>query len=109
MKPRRFKLIKEYPYYEQLKNGIIIEYDNIREIYFYQIHPDKCILFNKHEVENYPEFWQEIKNENWIDENIPKWRDKDMIEFSHYCYIKKDIVHFKQLLEEWKRAKLNDN
>jgi hypothetical protein len=69
MKPRRFKLIKEYPYYEQLKNGIIIEYDNIKGIYFYQINSDKCIIFNKHEVEDFPEFWQEMKNKSMKEEN----------------------------------------
>ncbi len=72
MNKRQFKLIKDYPDCKVFLDSIVIE----QEVGY---SCDDEIFFTSNEIENYPEFWQEIPDESeihrfYVDEKITIWR-----------------------------------
>lgn len=150
MKQIRFKLIKIYPALKAKIGDIVIKIDDL----YYENSRTNLYHFHK-EIENYPEFWQEITKqpilitedgkelyeddefwsvdkrdwklrkekaaekaggqyfcdfstreaaEKWIEENKPKWSDKDLIEFGDHCIKQTGGFTIDVILEGWKQG-----
>lgn len=94
---KKYKLIKEYPSCEfmKLKKGAIVKQLEYSGCTFYNETGDVTDLcLNKSSVENYPEFWEEVKEKEWEIIELRK------IDGSDYSKEKRKIEMFLKNLKE---------
>ena len=87
MKIRKFKLIKEYPGSGELGKVLTNECEGIENWseYWEEIKEEPILITEDgKELFEGDEYWFINKElaEKWIEENKPKWSNKDMIEFA---------------------------
>ena len=87
---KKYKLIKEYP--SSLKLGSVVIKDKLAG-YNYINHPGNCKLFTNEEIENYPEFWEEVVGKEY--EILSFSNEKVVHKYPLYILKEDGFYHFK--------------
>jgi hypothetical protein len=87
---KKYKLLKDLP---EAKAGTILTPGDLKDVYEYPCSSGAKSWYANALVENTPEWFQEIKE--------PKWTDDDMLRFANYVSLFGGNTYSR--LEDWKR------